>query len=119
MKLVEQAIHESESNNWLDEAITGFNQYKTFTSYKNIIQQLRFIGVKESKVQSIVKTVESLVGINNPLNEIRVIRNRIAHEDEILSGHQEVMLDSTQVTQYLNFVLKLVQNIHEVVIELN
>lgn len=117
MNLVEQGILHVEQLTCLDEAITSVNQYKTFTSYKSIQQQLKFIALTDSKIKAIFKEVEDLTGIKNPLDEVRKIRNRIAHEDEILTDLEEVRLSSQQVNEYVDFIFNVVTLIHQEVIQ--
>ena len=43
MQSVELAIQNPESSDWLDEVITNINQYKSFTSYGQIKNQLEAV----------------------------------------------------------------------------
>lgn len=79
MEYVESAIQNPESSDWLDEAITTIHQYKNFTSEKKIKVQLKGIGITEKRTSEIIRGIKESLQIQNPLNEIFLIRNRLAH----------------------------------------
>lgn len=119
MKLVEAAIKQPESLDWLDEAITTMNQYKNFTSYEKIKSQLISIGLSKAKIKQLVSTVEDKVGIENPIDKIRLIRNQLAHQELQTIEVLESELTEEKIKPYIEFIHQFVQQIHKAIRELD
>ena len=81
MQSVELAIQNPESSDWLDEVITSINQYKSFTSYGKIKNQLEAVGLKSKKFNELVLKTESDFGVSDLIEKLRSLRNRLAHQD--------------------------------------
>ena len=78
MQSVELAIQNPESLDWLDEVITSINQYKSFTSYGKIKNQLEAVGLKSKKFNELVLKTESDFGVSDLIEKLRSLRNRLA-----------------------------------------
>ena len=118
MQSVELAIQNPESSDWLDEVITNINQYKSFTSYGQIKNQLEAVGLKSKKINELVLKIESDFGVSNLIEKLRLLRNRLAHQDQQSITSLESELTEEKINQYIDFIYQLVQDIHQTIIEL-
>ena len=118
MQSVELAIQNPESSDWLDEVITNINQYKSFTSYGQIKNQLEAVGLKSKKINELVLKIESDFGVSNLIEKLRLLRNRLAHQDQQSITSLESELTEEKINQYIDFIHQLVQHIHQTIIEL-
>lgn len=118
MQSVELAIQNPESSDWLDEVITSINQYKSFTSYGKIKNQLEAVGLKSKKINELVLKIESDFGVSNLIEKLRLLRNRLAHQDQQSITSLESELTEEKINQYIDFIYQLVQDIHQTIIEL-
>ena len=118
MQSVELAIQNPESSDWLDEVITNINQYKSFTSYGQIKTQLEAVGLKSKKINELVLKIESDFGVSNLIEKLRLLRNRLAHQDQQSNTSLESELTEEKINQYIDFIHQLVQDIHQTIIEL-
>ena len=118
MQSVELAIQNPESSDWLDEVITNINQYKSFTSYGQIKNQLEAVGLKSKKINELVLKIESDFGVSNLIEKLRLLRNRLAHQDQQSITPLESELTEEKINQYIDFIYQLVQDIHQTIIEL-
>ena len=118
MQSVELAIQNPESSDWLDEVITSINQYKSFTSYGKIKNQLEAVGLKSKKFNELVLKTESDFGVSNLIEKLRLLRNRLAHQDQQSITSLESELTEEKINQYIDFIYQLVQDIHQTIIEL-
>ena len=118
MQSVELAIQNPESSDWLDEVITNINQYKSFTSYGQIKNQLEAVGLKSKKINELVLKIESDFGVSNLIEKLRLLRNRLAHQDQQSITSLESELTEEKINQYIDFIHQLVQDIHQTIIEL-
>ena len=118
MQSVELAIQNPESSDWLDEVITSINQYKSFTSYGKIKNQLEAVGLKSKKFNELVLKIESDFGVSNLIEKLRLLRNRLAHQDQQSITSLESELTEEKINQYIDFIYQLVQDIHQTIIEL-
>ena len=119
MQSVELAIQNPESSDWLDEVITNINQYKSFTSYGQIKNQLEAVGLKSKKINELVLKIESDFGVSNLIEKLRLLRNRLAHQDQQSITSLESELTEEKINQYIDFIYQLVQDIHQTIIELD
>ena len=118
MQSVELAIQNPESSDWLDEVITNINQYKSFTSYGQIKNQLEAVGLKSKKINELVLKIESDFGVSNLIEKLRLLRNRLAHQDQQSITSLESELTEEKINQYIDFIYQLVQDIQQTIIEL-
>ena len=118
MQSVELAIQNPESSDLLDEVITNINQYKSFTSYGQIKNQLEAVGLKSKKINELVLKIESDFGVSNLIEKLRLLRNRLAHQDQQSITSLESELTEEKINQYIDFIYQLVQDIHQTIIEL-
>lgn len=118
MQSVELAIQNPESSDWLDEVITNINQYKSFTSYGQIKNQLEAVGLKSKKFNELVLKTESDFGVSDLIEKLRSLRNRLAHQDQQSITSLESELTEEKINQYIDFIYQLVQDIHQTIIEL-
>lgn len=118
MQSVELAIQNPESSDWLDEVITSINQYKSFTSYGKIKNQLEAVGLKSKKFNELVLKTESDFGVSDLIEKLRSLRNRLAHQDQESINSLESELTEEKINQYIGFIYQLVQDIHQTIIEL-
>lgn len=118
MQSVELAIQNPESSDWLDEVITSINQYKSFTSYGKIKNQLEAVGLKSKKFNELVLKTESDFGVSDLIEKLRSLRNRLAHQDQQSITSLESELTEEKINQYIDFIYQLVQDIHQTIIEL-
>ena len=118
MQSVELAIQNPESSDWLDEVITNINQYKSFTSYGQIKNQLEAVGLKSIKFNELVLKTESDFGVSDLIEKLRSLRNRLAHQDQQSITSLESELTEEKINQYIDFIYQLVQDIHQTIIEL-
>lgn len=118
MQSVELAIQNPESSDWLDEVITSINQYKSFTSYGKIKNQLEAVGIKSKKFSELVLKTESDFGVSDLIEKLRSLRNRLAHQDQQSITSLESELTEEKINQYIDFIYQLVQDIHQTIIEL-
>lgn len=118
MQSVELAIQNPESSDWLDEVITNINQYKSFTSYGKIKNQLEAVGLKSKKFKELLLKTESDFGVSNLIEKLRLLRNRLAHQDQESINSLESELTEEKINQYIDFIYQLVQDIHQTIIEL-
>lgn len=118
MQSVELAIQNPESLDWLDEVITSINQYKSFTSYGKIKNQLEAVGLKSKKFNELVLKTESDFGVSDLIEKLRSLRNRLAHQDQESINSLESELTEEKINQYIGFIYQLVQDIHQTIIEL-
>ena len=119
MQSVELAIQNPESSDWLDEVITSINQYKSFTSYGKIKNQLEAVGIKSKKFSELVLKTESDFGVSDLIEKLRSLRNRLAHQDQESINSLESELTEEKINQYIGFIYQLVQDIHQTIIELD
>lgn len=119
MQSVELAIQNPESLDWLDEVITSINQYKSFTSYGKIKNQLEAVGLKSKKFNELVLKTESDFGVSDLIEKLRSLRNRLAHQDQESINSLESELTEEKINQYIGFIYQLVQDIHQTIIELD
>ena len=119
MQSVELAIQNPESSDWLDEVITSINQYKSFTSYGKIKNQLEAVGLKSKKFNELVLKTESDFGVSDLIEKLRSLRNRLAHQDQQSITSLESELTEEKINQYIGFIYQLVQDIHQTIIELD
>lgn len=119
MQSVELAIQNPESLEWLDEVITSINQYKSFTSYGKIKNQLEAVGIKSKKFSELVLKTESDFGVSDLIEKLRSLRNRLAHQDQESINSLELELTEEKINQYIGFIYQLVQDIHQTIIELD
>ena len=119
MQSVELAIQNPESSDWLDEVITSINQYKSFTSYGKIKNQLEAVGLKSKKFNELVSKTESDFGVSDLIEKLRSLRNRLAHQDQESIISLELELTEEKINQYIGFIYHLVQDIHQTIIELD
>lgn len=119
MQSVELAIQNPESSDWLDEVITSINQYKSFTSYGKIKNQLEAVGLKSKKFNELVLKTESDFGVSDLIEKLRSLRNRLAHQDQESINSLELELTEEKINQYIGFIYQLVQDIHQTIIELD
>ena len=119
MQSVELAIQNPESSDWLDEVITSINQYKSFTSYGKIKNQLEAVGLKSKKFNELVLKTESDFGVSDLIEKLRSLRNRLAHQDQESINSLESELTEEKINQYIGFIYQLVQDIHQTIIELD
>ena len=119
MQLVELAIQNPESSDWLDEVITSINQYKSFTSYGKIKNQLEAVGLKSKKFNELVLKTESDFGVSDLIEKLRSLRNRLAHQDQESINSLGSELTEEKINQYIGFIYQLVQDIHQTIIELD
>lgn len=119
MQSVELAIQNPESSDWLDEVITSINQYKSFTSYGKIKNQLEAVGIKSKKFSELVLKTESDFGVSDLIEKLRSLRNRLAHQDQESINSLELELTEEKINQYIGFIYQLVQDIHQTIIELD
>lgn len=119
MQSVELAIQNPESSDWLDEVITNINQYKSFTSYGQIKNQLEAVGLKSKKINELVLKIESDFGVSNLIEKLRLLRKRLAHQDQQSITSLESELTEEKINQYIGFIYQLVQDIHQTIIELD
>ena len=119
MQSVELAIQNPESLDWLDEVITSINQYKSFTSYGKIKNQLEAVGLKSKKFNELVLKTESDFGVSDLIEKLRSLRNRLAHQDQESINSLELELTEEKINQYIGFIYQLVQDIHQTIIELD
>lgn len=119
MQSVELAIQNPESSDWLDEVITSINQYKSFTSYGKIKNQLEAVGLKSKKFNELVLKTESDFGVSDLIEKLRSLRNRLAHQDQESINYLESELTEEKINQYIGFIYQLVQDIHQTIIELD
>lgn len=119
MQSVELAIQNPESLDWLDEVITSINQYKSFTSYGKIKNQLEAVGIKSKKFSELVLKTESDFGVSDLIEKLRSLRNRLAHQDQESINSLELELTEEKINQYIGFIYQLVQDIHQTIIELD
>ena len=118
MQSVELAIKNPESSDWLDEVITNINQYKSFTSYGQIKNQLEAVGLKSKKFKELLLKTESDFGVSKLIDKLRLLRNRLAHQDQESINSLESELTEEKINQYIDFIYQLVQDIHQTIIEL-
>ena len=118
MQSVELAIQNPESLDWLDEVITSINQYKSFTSYGKIKNQLEAVGLKSKKFNELVLKTESDFGVSDLIEKLRSLRNRLAHQDQESINSLGSELTEEKINQYIGFIYQLVQDIHQTIIEL-
>lgn len=118
MQSVELAIQNPESSDWLDEVITSINQYKSFTSYGKIKNQLEAVGLKSKKFNELVLKTESDFGVSDLIEKLRSLRNRLAHQDQESINSLGSELTEEKINQYIGFIYQLVQDIHQTIIEL-
>lgn len=119
MQSVELAIQNPESSDWLDEVITSINQYKSFTSYGKIKNQLEAVGIKSKKFSELVLKTESDFGVSDLIEKLRSLRNRLAHQDQESINSLGSELTEEKINQYIGFIYQLVQDIHQTIIELD
>lgn len=119
MQSVELAIQNPESSDLLDEVITSINQYKSFTSYGKIKNQLEAVGLKSKKFNELVLKTESDFGVSDLIEKLRSLRNRLAHQDQQSITSLESELTEEKINQYIDFIYQLVQDIHQTIIELD
>ena len=119
MQSVELAIQNPESSDWLDEVITSINQYKSFTSYGKIKNQLEAVGLKSKKFSELVLKTESDFGVSDLIEKLRSLRNRLAHQDQESINSLGSELTEEKINQYIGFIYQLVQDIHQTIIELD
>lgn len=119
MQSVELAIQNPESSDWLDEVITSINQYKSFTSYGKIKNQLEAVGIKSKKFSELVLKTESDFGVSDLIEKLRSLRNRLAHQDQESINSLELELTEEKINQYIGFIYQLVQDIYQTIIELD
>ena len=119
MQSVELAIQNPESSDWLDEVITSINQYKSFTSYGKIKNQLEAVGLKSKKFNELVLKTESDFGVSDLIEKLRSLRNRLAHQDQESINSLESELTEEKINQSIGFIYQLVQDIHQTIIELD
>ena len=119
MQSVELAIQNPESSDWLDEVITNINQYKSFTSYGQIKNQLEAVGLKSKKFNELVLKTESDFGVSDLIEKLRSLRNRLAHQDQESINSLGSELTEEKINQYIGFIYQLVQDIHQTIIELD
>lgn len=119
MQSVELAIQNPESLDWLDEVITSINQYKSFTSYGKIKNQLEAVGLKSKKFNELVLKTESDFGVSDLIEKLRSLRNRLAHQDQESINSLGSELTEEKINQYIGFIYQLVQDIHQTIIELD
>ena len=119
MQSVELAIKNPESSDWLDEVITSINQYKSFTSYGKIKNQLEAVGIKSKKFSELVLKTESDFGVSDLIEKLRSLRNRLAHQDQESINSLGSELTEEKINQYIGFIYQLVQDIHQTIIELD
>lgn len=119
MQSVELAIQNPESSDWLDEVITSINQYKSFTSYGKIKNQLEAVGLKSKKFNELVLKTESDFGVSDLIEKLRSLRNRLAHQDQESINSLELELTEEKINQYIGFIYQLVQDIYQTIIELD
>ena len=119
MQSVELAIQNPESSDWLDEVITSINQYKIFTSYGKIKNQLEAVGLKSKKFNELVLKTESDFGVSDLIEKLRSLRNRLAHQDQESINSLGSELTEEKINQYIGFIYQLVQDIHQTIIELD
>ncbi|MBS3198677.1 hypothetical protein J0J70_12120 [Turicibacter bilis] len=119
MQSVELAIQNPESSDWLDEVITSINQYKSFTSYGKIKNQLEAVGLKSKKFNELVLKTESDFGVSDLIEKLRSLRNRLAHQDQESINSLGSELTEEKINQYIGFIYQLVQDIHQTIIELD
>lgn len=119
MQSVELAIQNPESSDLLDEVITNINQYKSFTSYGKIKNQLEAVGLKSKKFNELVLKTESDFGVSDLIEKLRSLRNRLAHQDQESINSLESELTEEKINQYIGFIYQLVQDIHQTIIELD
>ena len=119
MQSVELAIQNPESSDWLDEVITSINQYKSFTSYGKIKNQLEAVGLKSKKFNELVLKTESDFGVSDLIEKLRSLRNRLAHQDQESINSLGSELTEEKINQYIGFIYQLVQDIHPTIIELD
>lgn len=118
MQSIELAIQNPESSDWLDEVITSINQYKSFTSYGKIKNQLEAVGLKSKKFNELVLKTESDFGVSDLIEKLRSLRNRLAHQDQESINSLGSELTEEKINQYIGFIYQLVQDIHQTIIEL-
>lgn len=119
MQSVELAIQNPESSDWLDEVITSINQYKSFTSYGKIKNQLEAVGLKSKKFSELVLKTESDFGVSDLIEKLRSLRNRLADQDQESINSLGSELTEEKINQYIGFIYQLVQDIHQTIIELD
>ena len=119
MQSVELAIQNPESSDWLDEVITSIKQYKSFTSYGKIKNQLEAVGIKSKKFSELVLKTESDFGVSDLIEKLRSLRNRLAHQDQESINSLGSELTEEKINQYIGFIYQLVQDIHQTIIELD
>lgn len=119
MQSVELAIQNPESSDWLDEVITSINQYKSFTSYGKIKNQLEAVGLKSKKFNELVLKTESDFGVSDLIEKLRSLRNRLAHQDQESINSLGSELTEEKINQYIGFIYQLVQDIYQTIIELD
>lgn len=119
MQSVELAIQNPESSDWLDEVITSINQYKSFTSYGKIKNQLEAVGLKSKKFNELVLKTESDFGVSDLIEKLRSLRNRLADQDQESINSLGSELTEEKINQYIGFIYQLVQDIHQTIIELD
>ncbi|CUQ31204.1 Uncharacterised protein [Turicibacter sanguinis] len=119
MQSVELAIQNPESSDWLDEVITSINQYKSFTSYGKIKNQLEAVGIKSKKFSELVLKTESDFGVSDLIEKLRSLRNRLAHQDQESINSLGSELTEEKINQYIGFIYQLVQDIYQTIIELD
>ena len=119
MQSVELAIQNPESSDWLDEVITSINQYKSFTSYGKIKNQLEAVGLKSKKFNELVLKTESDFGVSDLIEKLRSLRHRLAHQDQESINSLGSELTEEKINQYIGFIYQLVQDIHQTIIELD
>ena len=119
MQSVELAIQNPESSDWLDEVITSINQYKSFTSYGKIKNQLEAVGLKSKKFNELVLKTESDFGVSDLIEKLRSLRNRLADQDQESINSLGSELTEEKINQYIGFIYQLVQDIHPTIIELD
>lgn len=117
MNLVEVAIQKPESTEWLDQAITNIYQYKNFTSYEKIQNQLNTVGISKGNFKKVVAETEVEIGMPHPIETVRLLRNKLAHQEQQVIDNLE-LTDAT-IESYINFYLFMVHKIHQLIVELD
>ena len=62
--------------------------------------------------------IESDFGVSNLIEKLRLLRNRLAHQDQQSITSLESELTEEKINQYIDFIYQLVQDIHQTIIEL-
>lgn len=117
MEIVERAIKNLESIDWLEDGILLTNKYKTFMQYGRIMKSLEII-IDKKKLQNIHKNIgTSKKSLENEINNIYKRRNIIAHQSDICDEtNSKNDIDYDYVQKSLDLISNFIENIHNIII---